>query len=92
MTFPMSAKKSMACVPLVLALASGGLRAASGPNLPPDLNGIGIEQRLNAQIPLDTTFRDESGASVQLRTLLPETSRWSWRRCTIAAPCCAARF
>jgi protein SCO1 len=69
MTFPMSAKKSIACVPLVLALASGGLRAASGPNLlPPNLNGIGIEQRLNAQIPLDTTFRDESGASVQLRS------------------------
>jgi protein SCO1 len=69
MTFPMSAKKSIACVPLVLVLASGGLRAASGPNLlPPNLNGIGIEQRLNAQIPLDTTFRDESGASVQLRS------------------------
>jgi protein SCO1 len=68
MTFPMSAKKSIAYVPLVLALASGGLRAASGPNLPPNLNGIGIEQRLNAQIPLDTTFRDESGASVQLRS------------------------
>ena len=30
--------------------------------------GIGIEQRLNAQIPLDTSFRDESGASVPLRT------------------------
>jgi protein SCO1 len=44
------------------------LRAASGPNRPPNLNGIGIEQRLNAQIPLDTTFRDESGASVQLRS------------------------
>jgi protein SCO1 len=68
MTFPMSAKKSMAYVPLVLALASGGLRAAGGPNLPPDLSGIGIEQRLNAQIPLDMTFRDESGASVQLRS------------------------
>jgi protein SCO1 len=68
MTFSMSAKKSMAYVPLVLALASGGLRAAGGPNLPPDLSGIGIEQRLNAQIPLDMTFRDESGASVQLRS------------------------
>ena len=68
MTFPTSAKKSIACVPLVLALASGGLQAARGPNLPPNLNGIGIEQRLNAQIPLETTFRDESGASVQLRS------------------------
>ena len=68
MTFPLSAKKSIAYVPLVLALASGGLLAASGPNLPPNLNGIGIEQRLNAQIPLDTMFRDENGASVPLRS------------------------
>ncbi len=68
MKFSVSTMKSMACVPLALALASGGLQAASGPNLPPDLNGIGIEQKLNAQIPLDTVFRDESGASVPLRT------------------------
>ena len=36
--------------------------------LPPELQGIGIDQHLNAQLPLDTQFRDESGATVPLRT------------------------
>jgi protein SCO1/2 len=36
-------------------------------HLPPQLQGVGIDQRLNAQVPLDTMFRDETGASVPLR-------------------------
>lgn len=68
MKLVVSIGKWMACVPLALALAPGVLQAATSPNLPPNLNGIGIDQRLNAQIPLDTVFRDESGASVPLRT------------------------
>ncbi len=59
---------SMACFPLALMLASSGLQAASTRYLPPNLKGIGIDQKLNAQIPLDTVFRDENGASVPLRT------------------------
>lgn len=35
--------------------------------LPPQLGKVGIEQRLNQQVPLDLTFRDESGAPVRLR-------------------------
>jgi protein SCO1/2 len=34
--------------------------------LPPQLNGVGIEQRLNQRIPLNLMFRDESGQTVQL--------------------------
>jgi len=34
--------------------------------LPSDLEGIGIEEHLNAQIPLDLTFTDEEGRTVQL--------------------------
>lgn len=68
MKFSLNMKKSIARLPLALALASGGLQAASGPNLPPDLRGIGIEQMLDAQVPLDTVFRDENGVSVPLRT------------------------
>ena len=68
MKFLVSARTTMLCVPLALALPSGGLQAASSPYVPPNLNGIGIEQKLNAQIPLDTVFRDETGASVPLRT------------------------
>ncbi len=72
MTFFQTATKSVLCLPLVLALSSCGLQAADRPNLPPNLNGIGIEQNLNAQIPLDTVFRDENGASVPLRTFFRE--------------------
>jgi protein SCO1/2 len=48
---------------------TGALAAAVGtqPILPPQLQGIGIVQHLNAPLPLDTTFRDESGRTVPLR-------------------------
>lgn len=35
--------------------------------LSPQFTGIGIEQKLNAAIPLDLVFRDEAGATVPLR-------------------------
>jgi protein SCO1/2 len=35
--------------------------------LPPALVNVGIDQRLNEQIPMDATFRDETGRTVQLR-------------------------
>lgn len=35
--------------------------------LPPQLSDVSIEQKLNAQVPLDLTFHDESGAPVQLQ-------------------------
>jgi len=34
--------------------------------LPPLLQGIGIDQRLNEQVPLDLQFRDETGRTVRL--------------------------
>jgi protein SCO1/2 len=37
-----------------------------GVDRPTPLKSVTIEQRLDAQIPLDTTFRDESGRTVQL--------------------------
>jgi protein SCO1/2 len=39
-------------------------RAPSG--LPKALNGVGIDQKLNDQLPLDLVFKDEKGASVKL--------------------------
>jgi len=36
-------------------------------SLPPVLQNVGFEPRLNAQLPLDLVFRDEAGRSVQLR-------------------------
>ena len=38
------------------------------PALPGALQGVGIDQRLNAQIPLDITFRDDLGRTVPLST------------------------
>lgn len=36
-------------------------------NMPPLLQNVGFEPRLNAQLPLDLAFRDETGRDVQLR-------------------------
>jgi protein SCO1 len=38
------------------------------PALPPALEGVGIDQRLNAQLPLELTFRDEFGRTAPLST------------------------
>ena len=45
-----------------VATAAGNNR----PILPPLLQGIGIDQRLNAQLPLNAEFRDENGKTVTL--------------------------
>jgi len=47
----------------------GGASTAHADNskvLPPLLQGIGIDQRLNEQVPLDLQFRDETGKTVAL--------------------------
>ena len=59
--------------PLATALAQGGFyrglpkerRQETG--LPPAVRDVGIDQRLDEQVPLDLVFRDESGRQVQLR-------------------------
>jgi protein SCO1/2 len=50
---------------LVLSGASGA-HADNAKVLPPLLQGIGIDQRLNEQVPLDLQFRDETGKTVRL--------------------------
>jgi protein SCO1 len=57
----------------VLMLTAASVRGASLPEsgtpasaVPPPLEGIGIEQRLDQPLPLDVAFRDESGKSVRL--------------------------
>jgi protein SCO1/2 len=68
-------------------LASGA--AADTPDnspMPKDLAGIGIEQRLNARVPVDARFRDESGRSVRLGDLLgkrPAILAPVYYRCTM---------
>jgi|SRR5581483_3985692 len=51
-------------MPTGLSSPSSGTDA----NLPPTLHGIGIVQKLNATIPLDIPFQNESGATLPLRS------------------------
>jgi protein SCO1 len=46
---------------------AGGETAQNSQMLPPLLHGVGIDQELNHQIPLDLVFRDETGKLVHLR-------------------------
>jgi protein SCO1/2 len=41
-------------------------RASSSSSLPPLLRDVGIDQKLNSQVPLDLVFRDETGNEVRL--------------------------
>jgi protein SCO1/2 len=57
---------------LALSLAGGAQTipdnvGKSSAGLPAQLQNVGFEPRLNAQLPLDLNFRDESGRDVQLR-------------------------
>jgi protein SCO1/2 len=59
----------MCCSGAALAVLVAGLcRADSGPKpvLPKALQNVGFDQRLNEQVPLELTFRDEEGRSVRL--------------------------
>ena len=56
-------------ITLLLFLSLAPLSAQRvNPKLPPELSGIGIQQKLNAQLPLDIEFKDETGATVPLRS------------------------
>lgn len=52
----------------ILGVTAVGLIAAAQPYArPPALVGVGIEQKLNAQVPLDLEFKNEAGKAVKLR-------------------------
>jgi len=58
-----------ACTPSLSAQVSGYGEKEAGPvnDKPPSiLNDVGIDQRLNQQLPLNLTFTDDSGRQVQL--------------------------
>ena len=64
-------------IAILVALQAVAARADTQPVIgqpasaqPEMLRGIGIDQRLNQQVPLDVVFRDESGADVTLGSLL----------------------
>jgi protein SCO1/2 len=51
---------------LVLAAAMSATAAAQQFGLPAMVKGVGIDQNLNAQLPLELTFQDETGKTVRL--------------------------
>jgi protein SCO1/2 len=75
----MSAEKMTYAHLIVLVFLLGTLQAAAqivteppAERLPPQLGNVGIEQRLNQQVPLNVTFRDEAGRTVQLSQYFQE--------------------
>jgi protein SCO1 len=57
-------------IPLLIVFCGMPSEGSTAPQLPPSLQDIGIEQRLNASVPLDAPFRDEQGTEVSLRKFL----------------------
>ncbi len=54
------------------------------PTLPPALRGVGFDQRVNEQVPLDLAFRDEAGRDVRLGDYFhgkPVILVLAWYRC-----------
>lgn len=70
---------------LTLATLAAG-ETPDQPQLPKILHGVGIEQRLNAQVPLEAEFRDEAGRTVPLRRYFgsrPAIVAMVYYRCTM---------
>ena len=59
----MAAQAGMVLLSLAVSAWAGNENAAV---TPPQLQGVGIDQRLNNQVPLDLKFRDETGQTVTL--------------------------
>ena len=57
------------------ALAAQDLFVQNPGGRPEVLKNVGLDQKLNAQVPLDINFRDEHGASVTISPALAEQAR-----------------
>lgn len=68
---------------------SGGIMSPPASVTPPGLQHVGIEQRLDQQIPLDLTFRDEAGNNVRLGDYFgkkPVVLNFVYYRCPMLCP------
>jgi len=54
------------CTPALAFAVLAGTAAAQQYGLPAMVRGVGIDQNLNAQVPLDLTFKDETSQTVRL--------------------------
>jgi protein SCO1/2 len=64
--------KSLAATMTAAFLVAPGWAQESSSFVPQPLEKVGFEQKLGAQLPLDTVFRDETGAEIRLGSLLGE--------------------
>jgi protein SCO1/2 len=63
-------KTAFATTAFLLVLAAPASPQTQAPMLPKPLEGVGIDQKLDSQVPLDAAFTDESGRQVTLGGLL----------------------
>src|SRR5438128_10395415 len=54
-------------IPITALAASACIHAAAWAAAPNVLRDVGIDQRLDAQVPLNLSFHDENGVAVRLR-------------------------
>lgn len=62
-----AAQLSLPCLIACILVAAASVPTQAHTNLPPLFREVGFDQRLNEQVPLDLTFRDEAGRTVSLR-------------------------
>ena len=76
----------LALVASLIAAAASADNAATPPKLPGE---VSVQQKLNAQLPLDLIFRDESGKIIRLRQLFrgkPVLLNFMYYRCPMLCP------
>jgi protein SCO1/2 len=58
--------------------------------VPPELEGVGVDEHLNAPLPLDTPFRDHTGKAVKLRDYFdgkrPVIVNFAYHNCPVLCP------
>ena len=72
-------------IPMVLLLLLTAEATSNATNTSPALAGVGLDQKLNAQIPLDLSFTDDTGSRVSSSSTLVPSRSCSCSR-TISVP------
>jgi protein SCO1 len=79
----------LACGAFAQNMSTGGIMAPPASAKPVGMENIGIQQRLEQQIPLDLTFRNETGKAVQLGDYIgkkPVILNFVYYRCPMLCP------
>jgi protein SCO1 len=79
----------LAASALAQNMSTGGIMGPPASAKPVGMDDVGIHQRLEQQIPLDLTFRDESGKTVQLGDYIgkkPVILNFVYYRCPMLCP------